>query len=71
MSVQDCQAERSELSNLGFEKQAIIETEGLDRIGMQFALPKSTFCCQHMTPRLVVLVYGHRVHYSLLKLDCR
>jgi len=38
MSVQDCQAERSELSNLGFEKQAIIETEGLDRIGEHVAM---------------------------------
>ena len=61
MSVQDCHAERGELSNLGFEKQTITESEGLDHIGMQVALPKSTFCCQHMTRSLVVLIYGNQV----------
>jgi len=38
MSVQDCHAERSELSNLGFEKQTITESEGLDHIGEHVAM---------------------------------
>nr|TKW42139.1 hypothetical protein SEVIR_1G363901v2 [Setaria viridis] len=38
MSVQDCHAERSHLSNLGFEKQTIVETESLDRVGERVAV---------------------------------
>ncbi|CAL4885870.1 unnamed protein product [Urochloa decumbens] len=37
MSIQDCHAEHSHLSNLGFEKQTIIESEGIDRVGERVA----------------------------------
>ncbi|CAO2047117.1 unnamed protein product [Urochloa humidicola] len=33
MSVQDCHAEHSQLSNLGFEKLRVVESESLDRVG--------------------------------------